>query len=388
MRRGDGQAVAAGVVAAIVGFAAAFTVVLQGLRGAGASADQAASGLLVLCVAGGIVAMALSWWTRMPIAIAWSTPGAALLISAGPVEGGWPAAVGAFLLASVLTVAAGLWRPFGRAIERIPRPLAAALLAGVLLPICLAPAQAVVELPSLAVPVVVTWALLTLLARRWAVPGALVAAAVAVAVTGDLGPGATERVLPVLTFTAPELHLGTLVGVGLPLFVVTMASQNLTGMGVLGLNGYRPRLGPVLVATGAASAATAPLGGHGINLAAITAAMMVGPDAHPDPARRWIASGVAGCGFLLLGVTAGLVTSVLAATPPLLVETVAGVALVGALTAALSAAVLDEDLREPAVVTLVVTASGVTAAGISAPFWGLLAGLAMLGLQRVAPAAR
>lgn len=383
MRRGDGQAVVAGVVAAVVGFAASFPVVLQGLRGVGATADQAASGLLVLCLACGVVAMAVAWRTRMPVAMAWSTPGAALLISAGPVSGGWPAAVGAFLLAAGLTVVAGLWRPFGRAIERIPAPIAAALLAGVLLPICLAPARGVSEVPELAVPVVVVWALLLVVGRRWAVPGALVAGGVAVAVTGDLGPGAADQVLPVLAWTSPSFDLGTLAGVGLPLFVVTMASQNLTGLGVLALHGYRPRLGPLLVATGAASAASAPLGGHGMNLAAITAALTAGPDAHPDAARRWIASGAAGLAFLVLGVTAGLLTSILSASPVLLVETIAGLALVGALTTALTATVAEEPLREPAIVTFVVTASGVTAGGISAPFWGLLAGLAMLGLHRV-----
>ena len=382
MRPGDGQPLIAGVVAGIVGFAAAFTVVLQGLRGVGATADEAASGLLVLCLAVGVVAVALAWRTRMPVAIAWSTPGAALLITAGPVEGGWPAAVGAFLLAAALTVAAGLWAPFGRAIARIPAPLASGLLAGVLLPICLAPAQAATELPSLALPVIAVWALLLLVARRWAVPGALAAAAVAVAVSGDLAPGWGDDPLPVLTWTTPSFHLGTLVGLGLPLFLVTMASQNLTGMSVLALHGFRPQLPPVLVATGAASAAGAPFGAHGINLAAITAALSASPDAHPDPSRRWIASAAAGGFTAVLGLSAGLVTAVLAASPPLLVRTVAGLALVGALTAALAAATAEEDAREAAVVTFVVSASGIAVAGISAPFWGLAAGLTLLALQR------
>jgi benzoate membrane transport protein len=375
--------VLAGIVTALVGFASSFAVVLAGLRAVGASSEQAASGLLVMCMTMGAVAIFLSLRTRMPISIAWSTPGAALLVSAGHVHGGYAAALGAFLLAAVLTVIAGLWRTFARWIAAIPAPLASALLAGVLLQVCLAPVHAVVALPAQTGPVIAVWALLMRFARRWAVPGSLVAAAIAIAVAGSLGSGATDHPLPSLTATMPAFDLATLAGLGLPLFVVTMASQNLTGLSVLALHGYRPELRPILLSTGGASALGAPLGAHGINLAAITAALVAGPDAHPDRERRWIAALVAGVVYLVLGLGAGLVTALIAASPPLLIEAVAGLALLGALAAALAAAMGDEAFRDAALITFVVSASGVSPLGISGPFWGLVAGLAFLLLQRL-----
>ncbi|MCW3015384.1 MAG: benzoate transporter [Solirubrobacterales bacterium] len=376
------QPVLAGVVTSVVGFAGAFTVVLAGLAGVGASDAQAASGLLALCVTMGAVAIWLGLRHRMPISIAWSTPGAALLVTVGVPDGGWPAVIGAFVVAGVLTVLAGLWRPLGRAIAAIPAPLASAMLAGVLLPICTAPARAVVELPGQSAPIIVTWLVLLRVARRWAVPGALVAAALAVAVSGgvDVPPGG---LLPHPELTLPAFHAGAIVGIALPLFIVTMASQNVTGMTVLASFGYRPPLRPLLVATGLGSVAAAPLGGHAVNIAAITAALSAGPDAHPDPGRRWIASVSGGTVYLVLGLGAGLATALMSSAPPLLVQAVAGLALLGALAGALAATVVDPVQRDAAVATLVVSASGITAFGISAPFWALLTGLVLLGVQRL-----
>jgi benzoate membrane transport protein len=375
------QPVVAGVVAAMVGFASSFAIVLAGLHAVGASNAQASSGLLVLSVAMGVVGIALSLRHRMPLAMAWSTPGAALLVASGPVSGGYPAAIGAFLLAGVLVVLAGLWRPLTRAIVAIPGPIASGLLAGVLLPICLQPVHAVVEVPKLAIPAVVVWLVLWRVARRWAVPGALVAVAIGVAID-PVGGGPTAHLLPQLTFVTPALDLGTLLGVGLPLFVVTMVSQNVAGMSVLAAHGYAAPMRPVLVTTGAASAVGAPLGAHGINLAAITAALTAGPEAGPDPSRRWIAGVSVGVVYLVIGLSAGLATALLAASPPVLIEAVAGLALLGTLGAALRTATDDEQQREPAIVTFVVCASGVTVVGIRAPFWGLVAGLLLLVVQR------
>jgi benzoate membrane transport protein len=379
---GTSQPVSAGLVTALVGFAGAFTVVLAGLRGAGATAEQAASGLLALCVTMGSCAIVLGLRTRMPVAIAWSTPGAALLASSGPPDGGWPAAVGAFVVCGLLLVLTGFWRPLGRAIAAIPAPLAAAMLAGVLLPLCLAPARAVAELPWQGLPVVLVWAALSLTARRWAVPGALVAAAVVVA-ADPAGPAPSARdLVPVIELTAPAFDLGALVGLALPLFLVTMASQNVPGMSVLASFGFRPDLRPILLGTGAATIAGAPLGGHAVNLAAITAALAAGPEAGPDPARRWIASVVAGGAHIAMGLGAGAVTALVATAPALLVEAVAGIALLGALASALSTAVGSAAHRDAAIVCLVVSASGITVLGISAPFWGLVAGLALWAAGR------
>jgi benzoate membrane transport protein len=332
----------------------------------------------------GVLSIALSLRQRMPLSIAWSTPGAALLASAGAVSGGYPAALGAFLLGGLLIVLSGFWRPMARWIAAIPAPLANALLAGVLLPLCLSPARSMVELPWLTAPMVLTWLTLMLVARRWAVPGALVAAVAAVAISEPIPGDWAADAAPALVWTTPVLDVATLLGLGIPLFIVTMASQNVTGMSVLAAYGYRPPLRPVLVSTGAATAAGAPFGAHGINLAAITAALSANPDAHPDPGRRWIAAVTSGTVLVVLGLGAGLATALIGIAPPLLVQAVAGIALLPPLGAALAAATADDELRDAAVITLVVSASGITALGVSAAFFGLLAGLVVLALRHLA----
>jgi benzoate membrane transport protein len=380
VRDGDAQPIIAGVVTALVGFASSFAIVLAGLHAVGASDAQASSGLLTLSVAMAVTAVVLSYIYKMPLAMAWTTPGAALLVAAGHVSGGYAAALGAVVLAGALIVVAGLWAPFTRLLTLIPGPLASGLLAGVLLPVCTAPVHAMVDVPRLAAPMVLVWLVLWKVARRWAVPGALAAAAIAVAIDPVDHAGATH-LLPQLTWTTPAFDLGTLLGLGLPLFVVTMASQNIAGMAVLAAHGYRAPMRPVLTVTGAATVAGAPLGAHGINLAAITAAMAAGPDAGPDPGRRWLAAASAGATYFVIGPCAGLATALLTASPPVLIEGVAGLALLGTLGAALRAATEDDERREAAIVTFAVTASGVTALGISAPFWGLVAGLGLLAVQ-------
>jgi benzoate membrane transport protein len=224
------------------------------------------------------------------------------------------------------------------------------------------------------------WALLSRFARTWAVPAALAVAAVTLALTG---PGLGGVALtPTLVWTTPVLDLATVVGIGIPLFLVTMASQNVPGAAVLAQYGYRAPMRPVLVSTGLATIACAPFGGHAVNLAAISAALAAGPDAHPDPQRRWLASVTTGLGLAVLGLGAGLATALLVLSPPVLIEAVAGLALLGALAAALSSAVSDPQGREAAAVTFVVTAAGVGFLGIGAAFWGLLAGIAITLLHR------
>ena len=377
------QPIVAGVIAAIVGFASSFTIVLAGLVAVGGSDRQASSGLLVLSVSMGAVGMWASWSQRLPISIAWSTPGAALLVSTGALDGGYRTALGAFVVAGVLTVIAGLWRPLARWIGMIPGPIASALLAGVLLPVCLFPAKSMVAEPWMTAPVILTWALLMRFARRWAVPGALFAAVVAIGVgRADSAPDFVPS-WPHLTLDAPLFDVGTMVGLGIPLFIVTMASQNVAGMAVLRSFGFTPRLRPLLVATGAATAAGASFGAHGINLAALTAALVSSPDADPQPDRRWIASFSCGVTYVAMGLFAGLATALVATSPPILISAVAGLALIGALTGALAAAMADPALRDAAVITLVVSASGITAFGITAPFWGLSAGLLFHSLGRI-----
>ncbi|WP_377268819.1 benzoate/H(+) symporter BenE family transporter [Peterkaempfera sp. SMS 1(5)a] len=369
------QPVLAGVVLAVVGFASSFAVVLAGLRAVGADPRQAASGLLVLCLTMGVTAIALGLRYRIPLSIAWSTPGAALLVAVGPQHSDYREALGAFLTTGALLLAAGLSGRFARLLHAIPAPLAAAMLAGVLLPLCLAPVQAVAQLPRQAVPVVAVWAVLLRYARRWAVPGALLTAVAAILLTGPRGRSAAS-LWPVLTAQTPTFSAGAVIGIAVPLFIVTMASQNIAGMSMLASYGYRPPLRPVLATTGIATMAGAPFGGHAVNLAAITAALAAGPDAHPDPRRRWIASVTGGVVYIALGLSTGLTLSLITDSPPLLIETVAGLALLGTLGSAVHSAVQDSGQRDAAVVTLVVTASGIAPFGIGAALWGLLAGLA------------
>jgi benzoate membrane transport protein len=383
------EPITAGVVAAVVGFASTFAVVLQGLRAVGADRHQAASGLTALCITMGITAIVMGVRTRIPVSIAWSTPGAALLVSAGHVDGGYRAALGAFLLTGVLIVLAGFWGGLARAIAAIPPAIAAAMLAGVLLPLCVAPVHAMDQRPWLTAPVVATWLVLLRVARPWAVPGALGVAIVAIVIDHAPHLGPTSGLLPHLSASSPTLTAGAVIGLGVPLFVVTMASQNVPGMTVLRSFGYHPRLRPLLVGTGAATAVGAPFGAHAVNLAAITAALCAGPHAGADPGRRWMASVSAGVAYLVLGLAAGVATAFVAASPVVVIEAVAGLALLGALGAALATAAADETLREPTVVTFAVSASGVAALGVSSAFWGLVAGLALawiLPRERARPA--
>ncbi|WP_291296671.1 benzoate/H(+) symporter BenE family transporter [Elioraea sp.] len=381
LKEASAQATWAGLLAGLVGFASSFAVVLQGLVAAGADPAQAASGLAVLTVAMGLCGIALSVGTRMPISVAWSTPGAALLASSGAPEGGFAVAVGAFLAAGALVVAAGLFRPLGRAVAAIPAPLANAMLGGVLFGLCLAPVRAAAEVPALALPMLAAWAIAARINRLAAIPAALVVAVIGVGLTvpaGDVGP-----IIAVPVLVMPRVEAAAMIGIALPLFLVTMASQNIPGIAVLSANGYRPEPGPLFTATGVASVVAAPFGAHAVNLAAITAAICAGNGAHPDPARRWWAATVAGASYVVFGILAGGVTGLAALAPPVLVQAVAGLALLAPLAAALVAGLAEGKHREAAIVTFVVSASGVSIAGIGAAFWGLLAGGALMALARV-----
>lgn len=377
------QPVAAGALAGVVGFASSFAILLAGFTAVGASRAEAASGLLAAAVGMGVLSIVLSLRTRLPVTIAWSTPGAALLVVTAAPEGGYAAAVGAYLVAAGLIFVCGLWRRFGEAVAAIPMPLAGAMLAGVLLGLCLAPVRAVGAMPELALPIVLAWAVALRFARLYAVPVAVLVTVVMVAVAVPVPDGALREIWPAPVLIPPVFSLDAAIGIGVPLFIVTMASQNVPGLAVMTANGYRPDLGSVFRWTGAGSAATALFGGQSVNLAAITAALCAGPEAHPDPARRWIAALANGVTCVVLGLGASLATGFFSATPPLLIEAVAGLALLGSLAGALTAALAEERHRVPAIVTFVTVASGVSFFGIGAAFWGLLAGGALMAVLRL-----
>lgn len=369
----------AGVVTALVGFTSSFAVVLTGLSAVGASPGEAASGLLALSITMGLSCIALAWRFRMPITVAWSTPGAALLAATGIVDGGWPAAIGAFLLVAALTILAGLWPGFGRLIAQIPASIAQAMLAGVLLPLCLAPILGIAENPWGVLPVLLTWLVVARFAPRWAVPLAFVAAAIVVGVDTVRSGAAVDAglLVPRLELTAPTFTIGAVVGIALPLFVVTMASQNVPGVAIMRSFGYEVPWRPSMFVTGIGTALGAPAGGHGINLAAISAALAAAPDADPDPKRRWVAGVSTGVSYLVLGGCAAAFAALVALAPAAVIPAVAGVALFAALGSAVHQAVADPSERMPSVVAFLIAASGVSLAGISAAFWALVAGLAV-----------
>lgn len=367
----------AGVVTALVGFTSSFAVVLTGLGAVGASPAQAASGLLAVSLTMGLACVVLAWRYRMPITIAWSTPGAALLAATGVVDGGWSAAVGAFLVTAALILLTALWPALGALIARIPPSIAQAMLAGVLLPLCLAPITGLVANPWGVVPVVVTWLIVARLAPRWAVPLAFVAAAVVVAVSliQAGAPVDAGLLIPRLELTAPAFTLGALIGVALPLFIVTMASQNVPGIAVMRSFDYEAPWRPAMLVTGIGTALGATAGGHAINLAAISAALAASPDADPDPKRRWVAGVSTGISYLVLGGFSAAFAALVLLAPEAVIPAVAGLALFAAFGSSVQQAIDDPGERIPAVVTFLVAASGISLLSVSAAFWALVAGL-------------
>ena len=314
----------------------------------------------------GLGSIVLSVTTRRPITVAWSTPGAALLASSGAVDGGWPAAVGAFVVTGALVVATGLVPALGALITRIPASVAQAMLAGIVLQLCLGPVTGMAANPWAVGPVVLVWLLALRFLPRWASPLAFVAAAVVIVVhlTSMGTPMDAAALVPRLEITAPAFTLGGLVGIALPLYLVTMASQNVPGV------------------TGAGTLLGAPAGGHAINLAAISAALAAGPETGEDRSRRWIASVTSGIVLVPVGIASAALATLVSLAPEGVVPAVAGLALVGTLAASLRAALEEPADHVPATVTFAVAASGVAVAGVSAAFWAIVAGLVVRGVLR------
>ena len=376
-RSGLQQPVSAGIIAMLVGYTSSFAVVLTGLAAVGADRHEAASGLMALCVTQAIGVFWLSRRHRMPIVLAWSTPGAALLAGMSAVDGGWSAAVGAFMLAGLAYVVTGFWPALGRLVARIPSPIAQAMLAGVVLDLCLDPVRSLVDKPAAIVPIVLVWLIGVRLAPRWAVPAAFVAAGIVIAV--DMirrGEGiASSSLLPELSLTAPTLSWEAVVSIALPLYIVTMASQNVPGVAIMKSLGYDLPWRDSIVASGVATIVGAPAGAHSSNLAAISAALAAGPDAGPDKSRRWIASQSVGWTYLVLGAASAALAALVAVAPVGVVATVAGLALLGTLADALEGSMSQRKGREAAVVTFLVAASGITAYGVGSAAWAIVAGL-------------
>jgi benzoate membrane transport protein len=374
-----------GLLTAFVGFISSFAVIMQGLKAMGATAPEIASALLALSLAMGLLAIGFSSWFRMPISIAWSTPGAALLSGIGMIDGGFPAAVGAFVVTGLLITLCGLFRPLGRAIRKIPAPLANAMLAGILLSLCLAPVKAVAFNAALGLPIVLTWAVVVSRWRLWAVPASLAALVLVLIFGVELPADAMAQlgaaVHPDLTFVSPVFTWHGVISVAVPLFIVTMASQNIPGIAILKVHDYEPPPSVLFAGTGVMSMLGGVAGGVPVNMAAITAAMCASEDAHPDPAKRYWAAIVGGVGYIALGLVAGAIIAFVSLAPPILLQAVAGLGLIGAFSNAAFAAYRDPETREAAAITFLVTASGTSFAGVSGAFWGLVAGGMMMALR-------
>lgn len=372
----------AGFVAVLVGFTSSVAIVFQAATALGATPAQISSWMWALGLGMGLCSALPSLWLKKPVMVAWSTPGAAVLATAA-VTGGFTLAqaTGAFVVCALLMIAAGATGAFERVMDRIPMPIASALLAGVLARFGM---DAFLAAKS-ALPLVLLMLAAYLVGRRawprYAVPGVLLAGTVFVAAQGRLPLGDVAFTLTTPVFVMPEFTLAAAVSLALPLFVVTMASQNLPGVAAIRAAGYRLPISRLITMTGVATLLLAPFGGYALNLSAITAAICMGPEAHEDPDKRYTAAVSCGLIYVVIGLFGAAVTGVLTAFPRELVVAVAGLALLGSIGGGLAVAVKDEQHREAALITFLVTLSGLTLGGIGSAFWGVVAGALALAVQ-------
>ncbi len=371
----------AGFVAVLVGFTSSVAIIFQAAQALGATSAQTSSWIWALGLGMGVTSLGLSYWTRLPILTAWSTPGAALIAATSGIS--MPEAIGAFLFSSSLILLFGLTGWFARVMDRIPLAVAAALLAGVLTRFGLDAVLSVKSAPLLVLVMAAAYLLGKRLWPRYAVPGVLLAGVMVAAAQGRLQMDAVEWAWAQPVWTTPQLSLAALVGVALPLFLVTMASQNLPGVAAQRAAGYRIPVSASITVTGLAGLVMAPFGGFAFNLAAITAAICSGPEAHADPARRYTAAMAAGLVYIAVGLAGGSVVGLLVAFPRELVAAVAGLALISTIAGGLATALKEEKHRDAACLTFLVTLSGLSVAGIGSAFWGVVAGSLALLVQHL-----
>ncbi|RZA35661.1 MAG: benzoate transporter BenE [Lysobacteraceae bacterium] len=378
------SAVAAGFVTVLVGFTASAVIVFQAAQALGASDAEIASWMWALGLGMGLTCIGLSLRYRMPVVTAWSTPGAAMLIAS---TAGLPyaEAIGAFVLSALLMTLAGFSGVFERSLNRIPVSLASGMLAGVLLRFGLDVFVSMQTQLLMALAMFGVYLLGRRLFPRYAVIATLLVGIGIAAASGQLHFAGVSLQLATPVFTTPSLSLAAVFGIALPLFIVTMTSQNVPGVAVTRASGYAVPISPVIGWTGVANTLLAPFGAFALNLAAITAAICMGREAHVDPQRRYVAAVFAGIFYVIVGLFGATVAAVFAAFPKELVMAIAGIALFGTIANSLAAAMREESDREPALIAFLVTASGFSFAGIGAAFWGLVAGGAtLLALRRKA----
>ncbi len=380
------SALVAGLVAVIVSYAGPAALMFQAADAAHLSHAQLSSWIWAISIGSGLTGIALSLRYRAPVITAWSTPGAALL-AAGWTAYSYPEAIGAFIAVGVAITVFGVTGLFATFMDRIPKAVVSAMLAGILFRFCVDVFTRAQAAPLLVGPMLLVWLAARRLAPRYAVLLPLVAGLLMAAAFGQLSFGAVSAAPAIPVLTTPHFTMGALLGLGVPLFVVAMAGQNATGLGVMRASGYDTPGSPLVTWTGVISTLLAPFGSHGINLAAITAAICTGPEAHADPARRYWAGIFCGAFYVLVGTFGATLVGLFTALPQALVAVVSGLALLGAFLGGLTQATEDPVYRESAVITFLVTVSGVSLLGVGSSFWGLLAGL-LASAVLVGPQAR
>ena len=364
-----------GFVAVLVGYSSSAAIIFQAAQAAGASSTMIGGWLSMLGIAMGLCSLGLSLWTRMPILCAWSTPGAALLATS--LHGlSINEAIGVFIFANALIALSGVTGLFARLMNVIPPALASAMLAGILLRFGLEAFTGLQSDIALCGAMLLSW----LLARRWLARYAILAA-LAVGVTVALARHAIHFPAQMASFALPQgimphFSLTALLGVGLPFFLVTMASQNAPGIATLQAHGYRPPVSALMSWTGLVALLLSPFGGFSVCIAAITAAICMGDEVDADPRRRWMAAALAGLFYLLAGLSGALIAALFVALPSPLIATLAGLALLSTFSGSLTRALAEPDTRDTAAITFLITASGLSLFGIGAAFWGLVGGLA------------
>ncbi|MGX8273135.1 benzoate/H(+) symporter BenE family transporter [Brevundimonas diminuta] len=375
----------AAAVATVVGFGGTVALVVQAGQAMGAAPAQIISMVTALCLGIGLPGAVLSWRLKMPVVLAWSTPGAALL-AASTLGLGWSTAVGAFVIAGLLMVLTGLVPALGRLAERIPAAIASAMLAGVLLPFCLKLFLVFPTDMALAAGLLLVFVVMRRLAPAWALPAVLMAAFAVLAARGQVALPEGTGLFGALSPVMPAFDWKAAVSLALPLYLVTLASQNLPGLVVLRAAGYAPPAGKLIFWGGLTSTLLAPFGAHGVNLAAITAAICTEPDAHPDAARRWTVGVIYGLFYLVVALFAAPLAGLFIAMPTGALAAITGLALIAPLTGSLGAMMGEVKDREAAVLTFAATASGVTLFGVGSAFWGLAVGFLALAARRWIPA--
>jgi len=363
----------AGFIAVLVGYASSAAIIWQAAAAAGATPQQIAGWLTMLGVAMGISTLVLTLWYRAPILTAWSTPGAALLATS-LAGSNLNQAVGIFIFSSSLILICGVSGLFARLMRIIPHSLAAAMLAGILLRFGLDAFTSLQGHFLLSGSMLVSWLALKLFAPRYAVVAALLAGLAVCLLSDEFKPdnSAVNIVLP--AFTAPEFNWADLLGIGIPFFLVTMASQNAPGVATLQASGYQVPISPLIIVTGFIALVLAPFGVFSVCIAAITAAICQSPEAHPDKQQRWLAAAAAGGFYLLTGLFGGSISGLLTALPLAFIQTLAGLALLSTIAGSLFQALNHARERDAAIITFLVTASGISLLGVGAAFWGLVAG--------------